>query len=104
MTPKPLVWTDRAISDLDEIDAYIAVDDPVAAQRWVESLLIAAQRAGELPHSGRQVPELRREDIREVLKRNYRIIYRIMLDQVEILTVFEGHRRFPSDLLEGEDR
>lgn len=100
MTPKPLVWTDRATADLEEIGEYIALDDPVAAERWVELLLATAQRAGELPFSGRRVPELGRDDIREVLRRSYRIIYRILDDRVEVLTVFEGHRRLPGDLLD----
>ena len=101
MTPKPLVWTDRALFDLEEIDAYIAADDPIAAERWVESLLAAAQRAGELPMSGRLVPELGREDVREIIKRNYRIVYRIFADRVQVLTVFEGHRRLPHNLIDG---
>jgi plasmid stabilization system protein ParE len=62
VTPKPLIWTDRALRDLEEIDAYIAADDPIAAEHWVGVLLAAAQRAGELPMSGRKVPELGRED------------------------------------------
>ncbi|MCA9686037.1 MAG: type II toxin-antitoxin system RelE/ParE family toxin [Myxococcales bacterium] len=69
MISKPLVWTDRALEDLEEIDAYIAADDPIAAEQWVEGLLVTARRAGELPMSGRVVPELGREDIRELLKR-----------------------------------
>jgi toxin ParE1/3/4 len=101
--PKPLIWTDRALRDLEEIDAYIAVDDPIAAERWVQGLLAAAQRAGELPMSGRKVPELGREDIREILERSYRIVYRILDVRVQVLTVFEGHRLLPADLLEDEE-
>jgi toxin ParE1/3/4 len=99
VTSKPLVWTDRAIADLEQIGEYIALDDPVAAERWVEVLLAVAQRASELPFSGRVVPELGRNDVRELLKRSYRIIYRILEDRVEVLTVFEGHRRLPEGLL-----
>ena len=42
--------------------------------------------------AGRIVPEFERRDIREVLFRNYRIVYRVKEDQILILTVFEGHR------------
>ncbi len=100
MISKPLVWTDRALSDLEDIDAYIAADDPIAAERWVEGLMETAQRAAELPMSGRRIPELARDDVREVLKRSYRIVYRILEDRVEVLTVFEGHRLLPSDLFD----
>ncbi|KFE72305.1 hypothetical protein DB31_0567 [Hyalangium minutum] len=44
-----------------------------------------------------------REDLREVLLRNYRIVYRIQTDGIVVLTVFESHRLFPGDLPLGED-
>lgn len=100
MKRRPLSWTPSALTDLEEIEAYIAADDPIAAERWAETLMETAGRASELPFSGRVVPELEREDIREVLKRSYRIIYRILEDRVEVLAVIEGHRRLPTDLLE----
>jgi plasmid stabilization system protein ParE len=46
----------------------------------------------------RVVPELGRDDIREVLKRTYRIVYRVRGDRVEVLTISEGHRLFPPDI------
>lgn len=48
-----------------------------------------------MPHAGRQVPELGRDDIREVLVRGYRIVYRVGPNGIDILTVFEGHRLLP---------
>ncbi len=100
MTPKRLTWTTRASDDLDAIDAYIAEDNPIAAERWIEELLATAQRAAEMPLSGRRVPELERDDIRELLKRSYRVIYRVLDDRIEVLTVFEGHRLLAADLLD----
>lgn len=99
MRPRPLIWTERSAQDLEEIEAYIAADDPIAAERWVRTLIGAATRAGELPLSGRIVPEMGREDVRELIKKSYRIIYWVFDDRVEILTVLEGHRRLPKDLL-----
>jgi len=40
------------------------------------------------------VPELGDESIREVIHGNYRIVYRLRLDLVEIATVFHGARLF----------
>lgn len=51
-----------------------------------------------VPLSGRVVPEFKREDVREVLVRTYRILYRITAREVQVITVFEGHRLFPSDV------
>ena len=89
-----LRWTDRARRDLLAIGRYIARDDPAAARQWIERLRERAQQAAIAPHAGRMVPELQREDIREVFLRTYRMVYRVREQVIDVLTVFEGHRRF----------
>ena len=92
------MWTARALSDLQAIGDYIARDDPLAAERWIAKLVALAERTTFTPYAGRRIPELGRDDLREVLLRTYRIMYRVREGRCEILTVFEGHRRFPVDL------
>lgn len=46
----------------------------------------------ELPRQGRVVPEVGREDVRELLVGNYRVIYRVEERVVNILTVRQGRR------------
>jgi hypothetical protein len=47
------------------------------------------------------VPQLHREDIREVFLHTYRIVYRVREQTIDVLTAFEGHRRFdPTELPE----
>ncbi|TFG00558.1 MAG: type II toxin-antitoxin system RelE/ParE family toxin [Promethearchaeota archaeon] len=41
---------------------------------------------------GRKVPELDDPNIRELIFRNYRLIYRIMGDKIQIVRVFHGSR------------
>ncbi|MCC5668610.1 type II toxin-antitoxin system RelE/ParE family toxin [Nostoc sp. CHAB 5784] len=43
--------------------------------------------------SGRVVPEIAQEDIREIIFGNYRIVYLVSDDQVNILTVFHSSRQ-----------
>lgn len=93
-----LRWTQRAVSDLEAIDAYIAADDPDAAERWIGRLMEHASKAAWTPYAGRAVPELRRTEIRELMLRSYRIVYRIQGEEIHVLTVFEGHRLFPEDV------
>lgn len=52
----------------------------------------AVDRLELFPESGRVVPELNRKEIREVIIGNYRIIYRIRGELVEILTVYHSSR------------
>lgn len=93
-----VVWTDRALSDLEAIGDFIAAHNPIAAERWVRVLMAAAERVADMPMVGRRVPEIGRDDIREILKHTYRVIYRVRGGRLEILTVFEGHRLFPRDV------
>jgi len=99
-----LRWTTRARRDLIGIGRYIARDDPAAAHRWIVRLRQRARAAARRRLSGRVVPELQRADVREVLLRNYRLVYRLRDNEIHMLTVFEGHRRFPAeDLPHTED-
>lgn len=90
--------TRRAEQQLVEIGRFIARDKPGAARRWVERLRRRAAGAGERPLAGRVVPGPDREDIREVIVRSYRIVYRVGKGVVEVLAAFESHRLLPSAL------
>lgn len=90
-----LRWTKKAQKDLKEIGRYIATDNPQAARQWIAHIKERAKKLIETPRAGRVVPEIEREDIREVIERNYRIVYKVGEKTVDILAVFEAHRLFP---------
>jgi plasmid stabilization system protein ParE len=85
-------WSPLARRDLIELGRYIGQDDRAAARRWIERLRERARAAAAVPLAGRKTPELDREDIREVLVRTYRIIYRVRQGGIQVLTVLEGRR------------
>jgi addiction module RelE/StbE family toxin len=91
-----LFWTATARQDLLAIRQYIASDNPTAAKRWIERLRERARNALHAPLAGRKVPEFSRDDIRELIEGNYRIVYQVFADRLVVLTVFEGHRVFPA--------
>ncbi len=78
-------------------------DNPATARRWVERLRERARQAAHAPMAGRMAPEVQRTDIREVFLRTYRIVYRVREDAIEILTVFEEHRRFNVEDIREDD-
>lgn len=87
-------WSREARENLTEIEDFIARDSLARAVRFVDALIDHAETSlAENPRSGRVVPEISHPDMRELLVRGYRIVYRIKGDVLEILTVFEGHRR-----------
>lgn len=95
---RELIWSDCALRDLQAIDAYIAADNPTAAERWINKILTAAQRAAVLPHSGQPVREKGREHLKQILLRTYRIVYRFDDKRAEVVTVFEGRHLLPDDV------
>lgn len=90
-----LRWTLHARNDLLNIATFISSDNPTAARTWIEELRGQARIAALYPRAGRMVPEMNRDDVREVLVRTYRIAYLITDSEIHVLTVFDGRRLFP---------
>lgn len=88
----PVEWSARARADMRELRAYIAQDSPHYARRFTEKIFKAVEALTDHPQIGRKVPEADREDIRELIFQNYRIIYRIKPERLYIVTVLHGSR------------
>jgi plasmid stabilization system protein ParE len=85
-------WSARARADIRDLRAYIAKDSPHYARRFIEKIFRAAETLTANPQIGRKVPEADRNDIRELVFRNYRIIYRPTAEKIYIVTVLHGSR------------
>ncbi len=88
-------WTITAVAHLQAIHDYVAQNSPTYAQQLVDRLTRRSEQIATFPESGRVVPEYEANDIREVIERRYRIIYRIKADQVDILAVLHGAQHLP---------
>ncbi|MBN2356679.1 type II toxin-antitoxin system RelE/ParE family toxin [candidate division KSB1 bacterium] len=86
-----IMWTDEALARLREIRRYIAQNNPERATLFIQKIIDRTEILINSPQIGRMVPEISRPDIRELIYKNFRIVYRIKNDSIEILTVFEGH-------------
>lgn len=90
--PSRIYWTRQSQEDLRQVRAFIARDAPATASAFVRRLRESVNRLKEFPESGQVVPELGREDIREILRGTYRIIYLVGQDRIDILTVYHSAR------------
>ncbi|MCX5837281.1 MAG: type II toxin-antitoxin system RelE/ParE family toxin [Deltaproteobacteria bacterium] len=93
-------WTNEALERLFEIEDYISQDSPERAGRFVDQIIEHAESLSDKPLRGRTVPEIANTEIRELIFRTYRIVYRINGNNLDILTVFEGHRLLRMDEIE----
>ena len=91
-------WTDNSIGHLLGIYEYIARNSPVYAKRVIDRITRRSEQIAEFPLSGRKVPEYKTEDIREIIEKPYRIIYRIKSDQIDILAVIHGAKLLPEKI------
>ena len=91
-------WSSRARRRLREIHDYIAQDAPQRAAHMVERLIRRAERLPLSPRTDHRVPEYGSDDIREVLERPYRLIYRVGEQRIDILTVKHYRQRLPAKL------
>jgi addiction module RelE/StbE family toxin len=92
-----IVFTKPAIADLAGLVAFIARDNPQAAERFGYEIIAKAEKLDAFPLLGRAVPEFKIENIREVIHRPYRIVYRVREEQklIEILRVWHAARGIP---------
>ena len=91
-------WTDNAIRHLANIYEYIALNSPTYARGMVDRITRRSSQIADSPFSGRMVPEYQAQDIRELIEKPYRIIYRIKGDQIDVLAVIHGARLLPDEL------
>ena len=82
-----IIWTELAVEKLEEFADYIAFDKPSSALKWVRGIQKSVNKLKNFSEIGRRVPEIKRSDIREIIEGNYRIIYKIGLDRISILTL-----------------
>ena len=88
-----VTWSQEAGENLVDIEEFIARDSVERAVQFVDAIIDHAEAIlADNPGCGRVVPEIGNPDIRELIYRGYRIVYRLNGGRIEILTVFEGHR------------
>lgn len=88
-----IVWSDTALTDLDAIADYIAVENPAAAAAFVQRALDRVEQLRRHPHSGPKVPELGRSRYRQLSEPPCRIFYRVDGRNVVIVHVMRAERQ-----------
>ena len=94
-----VVWTEPALSDLDAIADYIALDDPEAARELIRRVFTHVEQLAHHPKSGSKPPELRGWRYRQISEAPCRIFYRHDNARVYILYVMRGEQRLRPRIL-----
>ncbi len=86
-----VIWTARAKKDLKSIHRYIAEDSPINAKNVTNDMLVKVEPLADLPNRGKVVPEIGRDDVREISVHTWRLIYHIRQQNVFIIAI--THKR-----------
>jgi plasmid stabilization system protein ParE len=97
-----IVWSDKAVTDLELINSYVAADSPFYARVQIERIFKSVNRLSSFPESGRKLPEFPALRNREIIVGAYRCIYRFekTTDRVFMVTVVHGRRMLIEDMLQ----
>ena len=92
-----IIIAPSAQADLADIVRYVAQHNSDAAARLGYELITRAENLANFPEIGRIVPEFRHPNLREVICRSYRIIYRLQPEEqrIEIVRFWHAARGFP---------
>ncbi|MBE4431517.1 type II toxin-antitoxin system RelE/ParE family toxin [Vibrio parahaemolyticus] len=94
-----IIWTEPALSDLNDIAEYIALENVVAAKQLVQTIFSKVERLESFPESGRIPLELEHLSYREVVVNPCRVFYKQDADKVFILFVMRAERDLRKFLL-----
>ncbi len=89
-----LIWTEPALADLQDIAAWIALDKPIAAKRFVRKVFEEVELLRKHPHLGSMPKELRGTRYRHLIISPVRIFYRQEGSKIYLVHVMRGERRF----------
>ena len=92
-----VLWTERALQDLNGVLASIAEGDPLAAERLGTRMLNQVRMLELQPEMGKFVKPHPRGEYRRLVQGNYLIYYKHLPDnqRVEIAHIWHGARRPP---------
>jgi toxin ParE1/3/4 len=99
-----VIWADPALSDLDAIADYIALDNPEAARRLVQKIFEDIGHLQDHPKLGSKPQELKGWRYRQIVEPPCRIFYREDGGHVLILHVMRSQRLLSPELLSDRDK
>ena len=94
-----IVWTEPALSDLDAIADFIALENPVAAQKLVGKIFRHVEQLADHPQSGSKPAELKGRTYRQIIEPPCRVFYRHDDAFVFILHVMRSEQRLRASKL-----
>lgn len=89
---KKVIFTKEGRDDLEDIFFDIDKFSSKYAIEWSDKVFEKIELLAKFPYMGRFVPEIRIESIREIFVGQYRVIYEVRQDKIEIIAIKSGRK------------
>ncbi|WP_330204777.1 type II toxin-antitoxin system RelE/ParE family toxin [Cyanobacterium sp. Dongsha4] len=87
-----VVWSPKAVEDVEAIAAYIARDSPSYAAAVVQKVIEITDELTQDATRGRLIPEIEESKVMEQFAYSYRLLYRIEGETVTVAALIHGKR------------
>lgn len=89
-----IIWSIPSFLDLDNIKNYIKKDSIYYANSFICKIINFTEKLENFPEIGRIVPEYNNKELKEIIYKNYRIIYKIDYNKknIYILAIIHASR------------
>ena len=94
-----IVWTEPALSDLDAIADFIALENPIAAQKSVRRIFKHVEQLTGHPKGGSKPAELNDHNYQQIIEPPCRVFYRHNYSCGFILHVMRSEQRLRASKL-----
>ena len=81
----------NAKEDMRQIEEYISRDSIYYANKTIEEIIKRIKNLSIFPYMGRKIPEYDNINLREIIYKSYRILYKVN-SNIHILNVFHCSR------------
>jgi addiction module RelE/StbE family toxin len=96
-----VIWTIKAIEQVEQIGLFIEKDSPFQARRVVQLIIKETRKLKEHPRIGKMIPEVQEDRYRELRVFSYRILYKIAdKSRIAIVGVVHGRQLFDPEWVE----
>lgn len=90
-----VIWTIKAVEQVEQIGSFIEKDSPFQARRVVQLIIKETIKLKAYPRIGKMIAEVQEDRYRELRVFSYRILYKILDEnRIAIVGVVHGHRLF----------
>lgn len=72
-----IIWSERAMTGLREVVEAVARQNPASTQRLVNTIFHEVEEIARAPRKAKRYTLLQREEVREVRRNSYRLVYQI---------------------------